>query len=122
MNDIRKYINLIIDNNRILRSLPAEAKDEVFRALEEDAFEIQYLKHEWEESDGKLDALRGDYADAREEIAELKKELEQLRAERTDAEKRAVRMIAIYRTSRAEVDELKAEIAELKGERAEIEE
>ena len=122
MNDIYEYINLIINNSRILRNLPAEAKDEVFRALEEDAFEIQYLKHEWEESDGKLDALRGDYADAREEIAELKDELERARAERADAEKRAVRMIAIYRTSRAEVDELKAELAELKGERAEIEE
>lgn len=121
MNDTYEYINSIINNSRILYNLPAEVKDEIFRALEEQTFEIQYLKHEWEESDGKLDAIRGDYADAREEIEDLKNELERVRAERNDAEKRAVRMIAIYRTSRAEVDELKTELAELKGEYADSE-
>ena len=115
MNDTYEYINNIIDNSRLLHNLPAEVKDEVFRALEEQAFEIQYFKHEWEDADGKLDAMRGDYADARDEIAELKSELEQLRAERNDAEKRAMRMIAIYRASRAEVSELKDKIKELTG-------
>ena len=121
MNDTYEYINYIL-SLRLFRNLPAEVKNEISRVLEEQAFETQYFKHEWEETDGQLDAMRGDYADAREEIAELKDELERVRAERADAEKRAVRMIAIYRTSRAEVDELKAELAELKGERAEIEE
>ena len=120
MNDTYEYINYIL-SLRLFRNLPAEVKNEIFRVLEEQAFETQYFKREWEETDGRLDAMSADLREAREEIAELEDDLERIRAERDDAEKRVERMIAIYRASRAEVDELKAELAELKGEYIEAE-
>ena len=85
MNDTYEYINNIIDNSRLLYNLPAEVKDEIFRALEEQAFEIQYLKHEWEDADGQLDAMSADLRDARREIDDLKDELEQVYTERDEA-------------------------------------